>query len=125
MLCFFAQIQLRAQQSNEKVSSLEKKVQDLQSENMQKVKLDSSQNNSELYETHEKIFFLEELNTEINDKLSELQRVNQTLELELSSKKKQCEEMAKETEEIEMRCTTYFNHLQVRNYVFMPLEMFH
>lgn len=104
---------MREQQANEKIAALERRVQELQAESSQKVKLDSSHNSTELFECQEKMLILEELNVENEEKLSEVQRVNQALELELSTKKKQCDELSKEMEEIEMRCTTYFNHLQV------------
>lgn len=118
IFCLFIKVQLREQQANEKVAELEKRIQELQTENMQKVKLDSSHNSTELFETYEKLALSEELNNEISDKLCEMQRTIQALELELSNKTKECNELSKEVEEIEMRSTTYFNHLQVCSELF-------
>ena len=106
-------MQLREQQANEQIVVLEKRIHILQTESSQKIKIETGHVDKELADCLEKISFLEELNTEMSGKLNDMQHVNQALELELSTKTKACHEFTKELEEVEMRSTTYFNHLQV------------
>lgn len=80
---------------------------------MQRVKVQTNTNEHELFELREKNLLLEETISEIQQKSSDLTTKNQTLKLELTNKMKETEEQRTELEELEIRCTAYFNHLQV------------
>ena len=80
---------------------------------MQKVRVQSNTSEQELFSLREQNFILEENISELQQNSSELSTKNQTLVLELTNKIKETEAQRTELEELEMRCTTYFNHLQV------------
>ncbi|XP_066936354.1 protein Spindly-like [Clytia hemisphaerica] len=106
------QAQFREQQLAEQIESLKKRIQELQSENMQKVRVQSNTSEQELFSLREQNFILEENISELQQTSSELSTKNQTLVLELTNKIKETDAQRTELEELEMRCTTYFNHLQ-------------
>ena len=95
------------------MESLKKRIQELQSENMQRMKVKTNTNEQELFELREQNLILEETISEIQQKSSDLTTKNQRLTLELTNKVKESEEQRTELEELEIRCTAYFNHLQV------------
>ena len=97
----------------EQVESLKKRIQELQSENMQRMKVQTNTNEAELFELREQNLILEETISEIQQRSSDLTTKNQTLTHELTNKVKESEEQRTELEELEIRCTAYFNHLQV------------
>ena len=66
-----------------------------------------------VFQLREENLILEEKISDIHQKLNEYSTKNQSLKLELNTKSKALSEHVTELEEIEMRCTTYFNHLQV------------
>ena len=92
---------------------MKKRIQELQSENMQRMKVQTNTNEAELFELREQNLILEETISEIQQRSSDLTTKNQTLTLELTNKVKESEEQRTELEELEIRCTAYFNHLQV------------
>lgn len=97
----------------EQVNSLKQRIQELQSENMQRMKVKTNTNEAELFELREQNLILEETISEIQQRSSDLTTKNQTLTYELTNKMKENEEQRTELEELEIRCTAYFNHLQV------------
>ena len=102
----------------EQVETLKKRNQDLQSENMKRVKVTTNDDcQEELFTLREKNFALEEALSEINERMTEISSKNQSLALELSTQTKEASELRVELEHTEIRCTTYFNHLQVRCYI--------
>ena len=87
---------------------------ELQDELLQRMKQTPEETSTgRIRELEMKVYILEETGIETNQKINDLQTSNHTLELELSKKARENNEITREMEEVEKRCTTYFNHLQV------------
>jgi len=98
----------------DETEALKKRIQELQSENMLRLKgQPNAIDENVVFQLREENLILEETISDIQQKLNEYSTRNQSLTLELNTKSKTLNEHVTELEEIEMRCTTYFNHLQV------------